>query len=109
MIEFIYNDVDDLPKLLAMNALIEFYEFNNNTVLSKVSSLNCCKQNSLRKLLRLEISNTFKKQLWSFRLLINTTWALTTTTRQRKHACLRGVTASYSTAMESSAYSTLAE
>jgi hypothetical protein len=39
MIEFIYNDVDDLPKLLAMNGLVEFYEFNNNMVLTKVKNL----------------------------------------------------------------------
>ena len=39
MIEHIYNDVDDLPKLLAMPGLIEFYEFNNNMVLSKLKNL----------------------------------------------------------------------
>ena len=39
MIEFIYNDVDDLPKLLGMNGLIEYYEVNNNMVLSKIKNL----------------------------------------------------------------------
>ena len=39
MFESIYNDVDDLPKLLALNALVDYYEFNPNMVLSKLKNI----------------------------------------------------------------------
>ena len=39
MLESICNDVDDLPKLLALDALISYYEVDSNFVLTKMKNL----------------------------------------------------------------------
>ena len=41
MIEFFYNDSEDLPKLLALDALLHLYTINPNSVLSKFKTLIC--------------------------------------------------------------------
>lgn len=39
MFEIIWNDVDDLPKLLALDALIDYYEYDNMFALKKLKFL----------------------------------------------------------------------
>lgn len=39
MLEYICNDVDDLPKLFALDALIDYYEVNFNLTLNKLKNL----------------------------------------------------------------------
>ena len=39
MLDIICADVDDLPKLLALDALVDYYEHDPNTVLTKLKNL----------------------------------------------------------------------
>lgn len=39
MLENICNDADDLPKLLALNALIEYYDIDPNMTLNKLKNI----------------------------------------------------------------------
>lgn len=39
MLEVIYNDVEDLPKIYALEALINYYNVNNNFVFLKFKAL----------------------------------------------------------------------
>jgi hypothetical protein len=39
MLEVIYNDNEDLPKIFALRALISYYPVNNNLCLMKLKSL----------------------------------------------------------------------
>lgn len=39
LIEVIYNDNDDLPKIFALEALVNYYTINSNVTLSKFKAL----------------------------------------------------------------------
>ena len=39
MLEIIYNDTDDLPKIYALEALVNYYPVNANLVLAKFKAL----------------------------------------------------------------------
>lgn len=41
MIDLIYNDSEDLPKLLTIDTLLQMYPINANSVLSKLKTLIC--------------------------------------------------------------------
>ena len=41
MIDLIYNDSEDLPKLLTIDTLLQLYQINPNSVLSKLKTLIC--------------------------------------------------------------------
>ena len=39
MLEIIYNDNDDLPKIFALEALVNYYNVNANMVMTKFKNL----------------------------------------------------------------------
>ncbi len=39
MIELVYNDTDDLPKIFALEALVNYYSVSANLVLTKLKAL----------------------------------------------------------------------
>ena len=41
MIDLIYNDSEDLPKLLTIDTLLQLYQINSNSVLAKLKTLIC--------------------------------------------------------------------
>lgn len=41
MMDIIYNDSEDLPKLLTIDVLLQMYQVNSNNALSKLKTLVC--------------------------------------------------------------------
>ena len=39
MLELIFNDVDDLPKLMSIDALVEYYDVDSNLVVTKMKNI----------------------------------------------------------------------
>ena len=41
MMDIVFNDTEDLPKLLSIEVLLQLYSVNANSVLSKIKALVC--------------------------------------------------------------------